>query len=153
LKKTNVAYQKLNQTLNRSALVLNFDWGWVLRLNLSFILSLCLGFYSLPTLGYETSKIHVDGKNNQFAITLPANPTTGFQWSVKQYDKTLLQIKEQDYKASPTQRLGAGGCMIVTFSRVKGAIYPKSTIILFRYSRSWEPASSGLLKYITVIFD
>jgi inhibitor of cysteine peptidase len=130
-----------------------FNWGWVVRLNLSFVFGLSLGLYSLPTLAYETSKIHVDGKNNQFSITLSANPTTGFQWTVKQYDKTLLQIKAQDYKASSTQRMGAGGSMIITFSRVKKAIYPKSTIILFRYARSWEPASSGLLKYITVIFD
>ena len=130
-----------------------FSWGWVVRLNLSFVLYLSLGLHSLPTLAYQTSKINVDGKYNQFSITLPANPTTGFEWTVKKYDKTLLQIKAQDYKASPTQRLGAGGGMIFSFSRVKTTIYPKSTIILFRYARSWEPASSGLLKYITVIFD
>ena len=100
----------------------------------------------------EKTTIHVDAKDDQFIVSLPSNPTTGFQWTVKQYDKQLLQIKEQHYKAHEINRVGAGGDMVFTFSRCKDVLYPKFTIILFRYARSWEPASSGVLKEVIINF-
>lgn len=100
----------------------------------------------------EKTTIHVDGKNNQFIVSLPSNPTTGFQWTVEQYDKQFLQIKEQHYQTHEINRVGSGGEMVFTFSRCKGALYPKSTIIIFRYARSWESALSGVTKAVIINF-
>ena len=96
-------------------------------------------------------KMNVDTHSQQFNIVLPANPTTGFQWTVKQYDKTILNLTSSQYVAPKTTLIGAGGEMHFVFSRVAGAMYPKSTTMLFRYARSWEHGR-GIEKKVVVSF-
>ncbi len=115
------------------------------------ILSCLLFLNSLATFSADTLTVNVDAHRRQFVITLPANPTTGYQWTVKQYDKTLLQLTNSQYHAPDTNLIGAGGQMTFTFSRAKHVTYPKSTTLLFCYARGWE-SGSGMLKKVTVYF-
>lgn len=131
--------------------MMNYQPGWVVRLSL--LLSLMLVLYSSQSQGYKTSTMHVHSKQYFFVIKLPANLSTGFEWTIQHYDKTILNLDKHTYQAARTTRVGAGGEMIYRFSRRSDAFYPASTTIVFRNARPWEPASLGTLQYITVLFD
>jgi len=115
------------------------------------ILACFLFLNSLMVFSADTIKMNVDANSQQFKITLPANPTTGFQWTVKEYDKAILKLAGNQYLAPQPKLMGAGGEMCFIFSRVKGATYPKTTTLLFRYSRSWEH-KGGIVKKVVVNF-
>ena len=96
--------------------------------------------------------IHVSRTSPVFEVTLPANPTTGYQWGVIQYETSLLALESQQYIASSGGLVGAGGVYHCTFQLLSGASYPKQTEIVFKYARAWDP-TSGELTYVTVQFD
>jgi predicted secreted protein len=70
-----------------------------------------------------------------FAITLPANPTTGYEWSAD-YDYVLLKQDSLRFEAasSDAMRVGAKGASIFVFLPLK----PGKSTIRFVYKRSWE---------------
>lgn len=103
---------------------------------------------SLLAFSADTLVVNANVKNPLLIIKLPANPTTGFQWTLKQYDNTLLQMKSSQYRAPESQLIGAAGVMIFTFLRASGTTYPKSTTMLFSYGRRWEPGSNMLKKVV-----
>jgi predicted secreted protein len=74
--------------------------------------------------------------NKEFRITLPENPTTGFQWEAK-FDDKLLKLRSRDYvatsEAEPGRR-GGGGVAVFNFLPLKHG----NTSLLFRYKRPWE---------------
>jgi len=107
-----------------------------------------LGLCSLWVNAADTMTMNVDKSCSTFMVTLPANPTTGFQWTVTEYDKSLLNLKASQFIGQKTSRIGAGGQMRFTFELVKGQTYPQSTEIVFRYSRAWEPGSASSQKVI-----
>ena len=115
------------------------------------ILSGFLFFYSLFAHADNLTTMTVDSSNPKFVVTLPANPTTGYQWTVTNYDKKILMMTGSKFLAPRTRLMGAGGQMTFTFARVKGKSYPKSTQLSFTYARSWEP-KSATLKKVTVNF-
>lgn len=104
---------------------------------------------SLIAYGADSMTLNVDTNSEQFQVKLPANPTTGFQWTVKHYDKTILQLSNSQYIAPQTQLMGAGGEMVFTFKLVGTS--PKSTSLEFSYARSWEP-NSATLQQVNVEF-
>ncbi len=118
-----------------------------MRANLGGMLLLCSSW------GYaaDTLTLYVDSSSPQFVVTLPANPTTGYQWTVSTYDKTMLRLTSSHYIVPKTKLIGAGGEMTFTFALNKGKAYPKATTMSFTYARSWEP-KSGTLKQVTVQF-
>ena len=69
----------------------------------------------------------------EFAITLPANPTTGYSWNVD-YDYALLSLKSSEYAAPSTRALGARGSSVYLFEPLRSG----NTTIYFVYKRSWE---------------
>lgn len=87
-------------------------------------------------------QITINAKQENFTITLPANPTTGFLWSVVDYDKEIFELIKQQYIRSKEGLVGAGGNSLFTFKLKKQSSYPSSSIIKFKYSRSWEPKSA-----------
>ncbi len=95
--------------------------------------------------------MNVDVNDPSFVVTLPANPTTGFQWSIVRFDKNLLTLRSSNYERPKTNLIGAGGQMHFTFTRQKGKSYPESTVIVLKYARSWEP-DTATLKSIQVNF-
>lgn len=94
----------------------------------------------------DTMSINVDPNQTQFVITLPANPTTGYQWTVKKYDKSFLQLISSHYVAPQTKLIGAGGNMLFTFELIKGKAYPQNTEMLFKYAQPWSLKNSTLKK-------
>lgn len=69
----------------------------------------------------------------EFIITLPANPTTGYNWNID-YDYALLSLQSSDYIASSSKALGARGTSVYVFEPLRSG----RTTIYFVYKRSWE---------------
>jgi inhibitor of cysteine peptidase len=99
-----------------------------------------------------TEALSMDVMNNatSFEVTLAANPTTGFQWTVEKFDKDLLTLTDSEFERPKTKLIGAGGEMKFVFTLNKGKTYPKTTKILFKYSRAWE---KGTGKEQTVVVN
>lgn len=68
-----------------------------------------------------------------FEISLPANPTTGYNWNVY-YDSALLNLKSSEYVVPSSRSLGARGSSLYIFSPLS----PGRSTIYFVYKRSWE---------------
>jgi len=68
-----------------------------------------------------------------FTISIPANPTTGYNWTAD-YDYVLLAQGNAVYETSPSGALGSGGTYVFVFTPMK----PGKTTIYFVYKRSWE---------------
>lgn len=92
----------------------------------------------------------INTKQPSFTITLPSNPTTGFLWTVVDYDKNLFLLTDQQYITSNSGLIGAGGHVLFTFKLKKQAAYPSYAIIKLKNSRSWEP-QSAMQKQIKII--
>ena len=73
--------------------------------------------------------------NEPFTISLPANPTTGYQWNAD-YDYVLLKQESAQFEraSAETVRVGAGGTSVFVFTPIK----PGKSTIYFVYKRSWE---------------
>jgi inhibitor of cysteine peptidase len=85
---------------------------------------------------------------SQFTITVPANPTTGFLWTVTKYEKNIFQQSHSSYIAPNTKRIGAGGKMVFTFTCRKGKKLPHSTRVLLRYARPWDKTTASVTKIV-----
>lgn len=72
-----------------------------------------------------------------FNIELKSNPTTGYQWQVKEIDKSFLELESSTFVPllnENTNIVGAGGIEVWSFKAIK----PCQTSVSFIYSRSWE---------------
>lgn len=76
--------------------------------------------------------IHARVKES-FTISIPANPTTGYNWTAD-YDYVLLAQGNAVYETSHSGALGSGGTYVFVFTPLK----PGKTTIYFVYKRSWE---------------
>lgn len=99
----------------------------------------------------DNLNVTVSAEANQFSISLPANPTTGYHWVVNTYDKHYLNTPTEQYVASAPARIGSGGNTVFTFEKKAGLHYPKNTKMTFSYQRPWDP-SHGHLKCVTITF-
>ena len=74
-----------------------------------------------------------------FTVGLPANPTTGYNWIAREYDKTLMMPVKHEFKPSSKKRIGASGTDVWTF-KMKPAAFssPLHTTLHMVYARSWE---------------
>lgn len=95
--------------------------------------------------------MNVNSNNPDFTISVPANPTTGFQWTVIDYDKALLNLTHSQYVKPNSKLIGAGGVMKFTFDRNSGVAYPASTEITLKYARPWQ-ANSATIKHVRINF-
>lgn len=109
-------------------------------------------FFSLAVNADNTKSIHVQASQKLIEITLPANPTTGFQWKLEHFDSSVLKLLSQRFDAPKTRLIGAGGVSIFTFKILNDQSRPKSTKLMFRYAQPWEPSSASLTT-VAVIFD
>lgn len=115
------------------------------------LLFIFLLIFSFITYAEDTLSINVDEHKPVFTVQLPANPTTGYQWKVKSYDKNLFRLIRQNYVIPRTKRIGAGSLMRYIFMRNPGKDYPNSTTMVFTYARAWEP-NNGVDKTVIVNF-
>lgn len=73
-----------------------------------------------------------------FKIQLASNPTTGYSWFVKSYDKHLIKVIKHTFQ-KPTQRMpGAGGREVWTLKSTAAFNANSKTQITFVYARPWE---------------
>lgn len=81
-----------------------------------------------------------------FLITMPSNPSTGYTWTAD-FDENYLMLRTKDFVADKTnsQTVGAGGTEIFTFVSIKAG----ETKIIMGYGRSWEskPSEKRIFKY------
>lgn len=115
------------------------------------IFGIVLFGYSLIALAGEEKGILVDPQQTNFVVSLEANPTTGYQWTVVHYNKQLLSLGRSQYQKAKSNLIGAGGRMLFTFNLKKGVKYPAETDLVFKYARAWEPQSSTI-KTVSVQF-
>jgi inhibitor of cysteine peptidase len=73
----------------------------------------------------------------EFSISLPANPTTGYQWELAQpLDESILQLVSTTFERPESPpRPGAGGTSVWTFLPLCAG----ATTVALRYRRPWEP--------------
>lgn len=108
--------------------------------------------FALITNAADLMTLTVNKNQKEFSLSLPSNPTTGYQWTVVNFDKSFLQLKASQYIAPKTKLIGAGGQMQFNFALVNGKSYPASTTLQFKYLRPWEP-ETGTVKEIRVNFQ
>lgn len=96
---------------------------------------------------YEQSKsaIIINQKQPVFIIKLISNPTTGYNWFLRDYDKSILKpVKHEYYPPQKEQAMpGAPGYELWTF-RVKSEAFavPQRSILKMVYARPWEMEQS-----------
>lgn len=82
--------------------------------------------------------IHLTQSQPTFIIKLNSNPTTGYSWALRSYDKNLLTPINHLYQAPQnTKLIGAPGYELWTF-KLKPTASAQSTTVEFVYRRPWE---------------
>ncbi|HVY53520.1 MAG TPA: protease inhibitor I42 family protein [Gammaproteobacteria bacterium] len=115
---------------------------------LAWFLILPLFLLPLPTLAlipsYNESNthIHLDNITHQFIIKLKSNPTTGFKWSLKQYDPHYLELVRHNFEAPNSKLMGAPGFETWLFE-TKQKNFTNVPIKLI-YARAWEKPNSNV---------
>lgn len=72
---------------------------------------------------------------NQLTITLPGNPSTGYNWEVQSGDTAILgMVGEAQFVSDNSDLVGAGGKLTLTFEALKSG----STTLELVYHRAWE---------------
>jgi len=78
-----------------------------------------------------------------YTVSLPANPTTGYQWRIRQGKvPPCLEFLRKDYKSDEATEgiVGVGGQAIFFFR----ALEKGNGQLTFEYIRTWEPAKKPL---------
>ncbi|MCX6674557.1 MAG: protease inhibitor I42 family protein [Methanothrix sp.] len=89
--------------------------------------------YKIPDEKETTVELIRARVNEPFTISLPANPTTGYDWKAD-YDYVLLKPESAQFERGDSQAVGSGGSSVFVFLPVK----PGKSTIYFVYKRSWE---------------
>ena len=104
-----------------------------------FIAVLALGLIVLSGCDYKFTEKQ-NGKEvtlkagTAFSVYLEGNPTTGYNWYVKDYDRKIVeQVGKEEYK-SEGNKIGAGGHFTFNFK----AISTGKTKLELVYLRPWE---------------
>lgn len=119
--------------------------GWCARLmcyTIAIILSstAAIAAESDP-LVYDQTKTAVMVTKAQpvFIIKLKSNPTTGYTWQLREYDKSLITPVRHQYVAPDSKLMGAPGFDLWTFKVKNNAfVVPHRTTIRLVYVRPWE---------------
>lgn len=96
--------------------------------------------------------VNVDPGQSRFLVSLPANPTTGYQWSIKGYDRNVINLIHSEYRAGNPKLIGSGGTMYYTFEVISTADLPETTVITFDYGRPWEKTADKIQQIVVVNF-
>ena len=91
--------------------------------------------YRMPDEKETTVELILAKVNEPFTISLPANPTTGYEWKVD-YDYVLLKQESAQFERDSQEKVavGAGGTSVFVFTPIK----PGKSTIYFVYKRAWE---------------
>lgn len=86
----------------------------------------------------SSNAINIPPGKKHFSITLPSNPTTGFQWKLVNSNPQLVQLSGSRFFPGDKKRMGAPGNTQFLFSVKPLDIPPIETRLLFQYVRPWE---------------
>ncbi len=117
-----------------------FDFGTIISIMavlLVFTALLTSSVYADKTSGSQENVPIEVNVGEDFTITLDANPSTGYSWSLsKPLDKEVVTLVSNNYLTPKTEKnkVGQGGKSVWKF---KGAGAGKAVITL-EYKRSWE---------------
>ena len=105
-----------------------------------FILLSCNLIYAAVPVYTENQKdIIVTAKQPRFIIQLKSNPTTGYSWSLEQYDVRFVKVIKHQYIPSTNKRIGASGVeQWLLALNAKGMLISGKTKLYFAYKRPWE---------------
>lgn len=109
--------------------MMNLKTGAVLLLMAATIPAFAANKTTVPT--ETTAK-----ENAQFEISLPANPTTGYNWIVRQLPEQVA-LTGMDYTQSPDCKKGMTGCSGTTTLHFK-AVKAGTGKLIVQYARPWE---------------
>jgi inhibitor of cysteine peptidase len=113
----------------------------LILLILIFPASSCLAQESNPAEMINTQVRH------NFTITLPANPTTGYQWQLaRPLNDKMIKLISSEYIADDTGLVGSGGKQVWKFRALKVG----RAAIALKYVRSWEKDTKPEVKYFIV---
>lgn len=98
-----------------------------------------LFFFTICTNAAKTIELTPTSLNTPLQIVLPSNPTTGYQWTVKNYNTSLLQFISSQFVDSKQPLIGTGGNTVFIFRILKQTGLPQTTTLHFYYARPWEP--------------
>jgi inhibitor of cysteine peptidase len=94
----------------------------------------------------QSEEMTVDAQQ-EFDITLPSNPSTGYRWSVKEIsDEDVIKYINSTFVSSGNQMPGSGGTEVLTFWAEKEG----TAIITLQHVRSWEPDRPAETRIISV---
>lgn len=80
-------------------------------------------------------------------IVLPGNPTTGYEWTLKGVDKSVLeQVGDLEYQ-SESDAVGGGG----VFHLEMRAVAPGETSLEMEYRRPFEPGDTPPADQFTIL--
>ena len=112
-----------------------------------FILIISCFFYTniyaakVSPVSYTEDQLNiiVTKDQSQFVIQLKSNPTTGYNWFLRDYDAKLITPLKYKYEAPNNKIMGASGSDTWTFSvKPTAFIVPQMMQIRFIYTRPWE---------------
>lgn len=86
------------------------------------------------------TEITISKEQPEFILKLKANPTTGYTWLMRSYDRKLIRPIKQRYEQPEGFLIGQGGYEYLSF-KVLGEAFlaPTETKIKLMYSRPWDP--------------
>ncbi len=82
----------------------------------------------------------------EFAVSLDANPTTGYAWEAK-FDEKFLELKKDIFKPFSPGAVGKGGREEFVFCTIKTG----KTRIKMLYKRPWEEKSVEKKVFLIII--
>lgn len=83
--------------------------------------------------------IVVTASQPEFTIRLASNPTTGYSWFIKRYNKSFLSIQKHQFLPPTSQIVGAGGVDLWVFKvNPEAFVAPHIFKIKLVYARPWE---------------
>lgn len=85
------------------------------------------------------------GKEDKYVFTLKGNPTTGYEWTVMEYDKSVVSI-ESSYETRPhaPAMAGVGGEYTFTVTPLQAG----ETDVVLLYMRAWEGAENAIKRAV-----
>jgi len=92
----------------------------------------------------EHPNIMVMSSQPEFVLKLKSNPTTGYSWFLREYDKNLITPIKHEFKAPESKLLGAPGYELWSFKvNRESFIVPTQTIIRMIYTRPGQGTDSS----------
>lgn len=107
-------------------------------ITIAIVLLLSCTCIKTPTKSYD----------KELSVSLPANPTTGYQWEV-QVEGAGYKVEDTYYEAPKGNLVGAGG----TWHGIFSGFEEGSTTITLSYKRSWDVHSTVEERIYRVLAD